>query len=335
MIWEGLEMDIAQGEPREKTLNEIVAGTELREFLELMDQDDRLDNLLFSINTFCRGKPKVGDTTMDYSVCNQYLTEKVVEHAFNMVQTYSEDGLDMFSGILRTLQYLPEEDKLKYISHFDGFSVKDGGEHSKIFGKRIPQIMDTLLTKLNEMYEPQFEKLDSREIKSKAPKYMVLVNKLKEDLDRVVLYTGIKIEQSCKLDSRGRDITYEECFGSKNLSTNFKVLTPAYVSSLIRSNGNGNGSIKSAIDKQIIERFGNPVGMAVKGLRDSESTTIVLWFKNPENQRQPIRVPMNYSRGLTSHEGNFYLSLANKCKVDPAFVAVTGKCKKHIAQYAS
>ncbi len=287
--------------------------------ITIINEQNKLERILTAFTNFChepKEKPKDDESKFRVSSEFESLAEKVVSYAIDIINNYEKlNPFKLLFATFETLEFLPRKDKENYIDHFKGFIEKEAQYKNSYCV--IPLIINNVLNKLNAKYYLLFNGLSKDEIKSNSLKYQSHVSKLKKDLQKVVEYTSEKLCKNRSFDLRAQNISYEECFPNNEID--FSKLTPEYIIGLIESR---------EVPQKLIEEFGMPIGMDMKGKRELDLTTFIVYHGDP-SKPQATRVNNNISdRDVI----RFYLGLSSQITHPiPALAESTRKVRGSLA----
>lgn len=293
-------------------LRDVARREELTDNLEIIGGKNTLDDFLMGSVNFARGN-EIGSEVNRMSIEAApleigSLAGKAISYANKFVERYEDKSYDLFSKTLDLLSLVPEKKRWEYANIFEGIVEKDINEGGRSY--ILPAIIDEVVVRLSEKYASKRSVIIGDEGEDVAAELM-------GEIDRVIEYAKVKLEQNERYDTRATDISYEGCFPD-SIERDYSALTPAYVMEIM---GNGGGH------QEMIDTFGAPIGMAVKGIRNEKGNTIVLYFGNENMQH---RVPVEHPNGLGASEKGFYVGLAGLAIPIPALESTTRKAMSHL-----
>lgn len=286
----------------------------LEDDLTILEKESTLDQFLSLTYNLCKSKGDLRAPVAKFELPEeQYsLVSKILDYACSLAETYEDKALDLFSSSLDSLVFLSEEKREEYISTLRGFVKKESESPNK--SHILPALINEVLVPLNQKYRVRLK--DIQEMNGQRE---MILNELDRDIKKFMTYANAKISQNERFDQRAFEINYSECFPEK-AKINYAGLDAKYITELI-----GTGSIE-----ELIKKYGTPIGMQIKGIREARSNSVVLIFGDEKGQ---LRLPMDYPKGLSQGEVSFYLSLCNRARPIDSLVSETGKCKKFLESY--
>jgi hypothetical protein len=94
-----------------------------------------------------------------------------------------------------------------------------------------------------------------------------ILSELDRDIKKFMEYANTKISQNERFDQRAFEISYSECFPDK-VKRDYSGLDSNYITKLIEI-----GSIG-----ELIKRYGTPIGISIRGIREERSNNITVIF---------------------------------------------------------